>query len=145
MIDREKVLHGLNSCGNDYGIPNICEVTECPYRGTGAFCVHNLAHDASMLISELLKAQDARKKEWVSYKQIGQSVKTDTWCACGDTVMQNTIQFEDGTTANTLFCTNCGLMMRIPSSDKDGKWLKENRKRTLGDLFREKHMVIMDH
>ena len=60
MADMEKVLHGLSSCGNDYGIPNICKVTECPYRGTGAFCSHNLAHDANMLISELLKAQEAR-------------------------------------------------------------------------------------
>ena len=60
MIDREKVLHGLSSCGTDYGIPNICEVTECPYREDKAWCVHGLAHDAGMLIAELLKAQEPR-------------------------------------------------------------------------------------
>ena len=56
----EKVLHGLSSCGNDYGTPNICEVTECPYREIEVSCVHSLAHDAMMLISELLKAQEPR-------------------------------------------------------------------------------------
>lgn len=57
MADLEKVLHGLSSCGNDYGIPNICEVTECPYREDKAWCVHELAYDAGILIAELLKAQ----------------------------------------------------------------------------------------
>ena len=56
----EKVLHGLDSCGFHDGMPNICEVTECPYRGNEAYCVHELAHDAGMLISELLKAQEPR-------------------------------------------------------------------------------------
>lgn len=31
--EKEKVLHGLDSCGFCDGVPNICEVTECPYRG----------------------------------------------------------------------------------------------------------------
>ena len=59
MIDKEKekVLHGLDSCGFHDGIPNICEVTECLYRDNKAYCVHELVHDAGMLISELLKAQ----------------------------------------------------------------------------------------
>ena len=61
MADKEKVLHGLDSCGFYDGIPNICEVTECPYRGKKAYCVHELAHDAGMLISELLKAQEPVK------------------------------------------------------------------------------------
>lgn len=60
MIDKEKVLHGLDSCGFNDGIPNICEVTECPYRDNKAYCVHELAHDAGMLISELLKAHEPR-------------------------------------------------------------------------------------
>lgn len=60
MIDKEKVLYGLDSCGFHDGIPNICEVTECPYRDNKAYCVHELAHDAGMLISELLKAQEPR-------------------------------------------------------------------------------------
>ena len=60
MIDKVKVLHGLSSCGTDHGIPNICEVTECPYREDKAWCVHGLAHDAGVLIAELLKAQEPR-------------------------------------------------------------------------------------
>lgn len=58
MTKLEKVLHGLSSCGNDYGIPNICEVTECPYREYKAWCVHELAHDASVLIAELSKKRE---------------------------------------------------------------------------------------
>lgn len=58
MPNQERVLHGLDSCGFHYGIPNICEVTECPYRDDKCGCVHELAHDAGLLISELLKAQE---------------------------------------------------------------------------------------
>lgn len=69
MADLEKVLHGLSSCGNDYGIPNICEVTECPYREDKAWCVHELAHDAWMLIAELLKEQVPRLMTLKEVKQ----------------------------------------------------------------------------
>lgn len=63
MTDKEKVLHGLDSCGFHDGIPNICDVTECPYRDSKkTYCVHELAHDAGMLISELLKAQKAKEQ-----------------------------------------------------------------------------------
>lgn len=58
MPNQERVLHGLDSCGFHDGIPNICEVTECPYRDDKCGCVHELAHDAGLLISELLKAQE---------------------------------------------------------------------------------------
>lgn len=60
MPNQERVLHGLDSCGFHDGIPNICEVTECPYRDDKCGCVHELAHDAGLLISELLKAQESR-------------------------------------------------------------------------------------
>lgn len=60
MSNQERVLHGLDSCGFYDGIPNICEVTECPYRDDKCGCVHELAHDAGLLISELLKAQEPR-------------------------------------------------------------------------------------
>lgn len=62
--DKEKVLHGLNSCGFCDGIPNICEATECPYREHKAWCVHELAHDAGLLISELMKEQEPRVMIW---------------------------------------------------------------------------------
>ena len=55
MIDREKVLHGLDSCGNDDGHPDRCGRTACPYRDNGVLCTHKLAHDALLLIMELLK------------------------------------------------------------------------------------------
>ena len=55
--DRDKVLHGLDSCGFCDGIPNVCDVTDCPYKEDSPWCTHYLAHDAGVLIGELLKAQ----------------------------------------------------------------------------------------
>ena len=60
MVDREKVLHGISSCGYCDGIPNVCGVTECPYESDKPWCTHYLAHDAGELIGELLKAQEPR-------------------------------------------------------------------------------------
>lgn len=62
--NQEKVLRGLDSCGFYDGIPNICEVTECPYRDNKCGCVHELAHDAGLLISELLKVQEPKVMTW---------------------------------------------------------------------------------
>ena len=58
MDNLEKVLHGLNSCGFQDGFADICNITECPYREHGAWCVHELTHDAGVLISELLKEKE---------------------------------------------------------------------------------------
>lgn len=55
--DQDKVLHGLDSCGFCDGIPNVCGVTDCPYKKESPWCTHYLAHDAGVLIGELLKAQ----------------------------------------------------------------------------------------
>lgn len=54
---KQKVLRGLDSCGFHDGMPNICGLTECPYREDVAACVHQLAHDAGMLISEMMKGK----------------------------------------------------------------------------------------
>lgn len=58
--DQDKVLHGLNSCGFCDGIPYVCGVTDCPYKKESPWCTHYLAHDAGVLIGELLKAQMPR-------------------------------------------------------------------------------------
>lgn len=62
--EKEKVLHGIDSCGFCDGVPNICEVTECPYRGNKGWCVHELAHDAGMLISELMEEMEPVSPTW---------------------------------------------------------------------------------
>lgn len=56
MPKREKVIWGLMACGCGAGVPNVCEVMECPYRGHQGACVHLLAQDAL----SLLKEQEAR-------------------------------------------------------------------------------------
>lgn len=48
-IDREKVIRGLSVCGHDAGVPNQCELFDCPYR-VDAWCQHELAGDALALI-----------------------------------------------------------------------------------------------
>lgn len=63
MIDKEKVLHGLDSCGNDDGHPDRCGRTACPYRDNGVLCTHKLAHDALLLIIELLEKHDLGRIE----------------------------------------------------------------------------------
>lgn len=93
----EKVLHGLSSCGNDYGTPNICEVTECPYREAEAFCVHGLAHDAMMLISELLKAQEP-----ISVKRI--DGKRNHFLECGSC--------NANLMSGMKFCPQCGRAVK---------------------------------
>ena len=76
MVDREKVIHGLNSCGNDDGHPDRCGRTECPYRDNGAWCTHELAHDAEVLVSELLKAQEQKPSEdWISRKRLKDEIQ----------------------------------------------------------------------
>ena len=43
-------MQGLEACSCNAGIPNICEVCDCPYRDTPLECVHRLANDALNLI-----------------------------------------------------------------------------------------------
>lgn len=50
--NREKVIRGLMACGCDAGVPNICEVMECPYKENHGACVHLLAQDALALLKE---------------------------------------------------------------------------------------------
>lgn len=71
MVDKDKVLHGLHSCGKVDGIPNICEVTECPYRDPkiGRVCVHELASDAWDLIYEMTEEQ--KRKDALRVHNIG--------------------------------------------------------------------------
>ena len=101
MIDKVKVLHGLSSCGTDHGIPNICEVTECPYREDKAWCVHGLAHDAWVLIAELLKAQEPVEPT------IGGDADGpcgNWWYQCGK--CKEAIDYHDK------YCRNCGQAVK---------------------------------
>lgn len=76
MCDRDKVLHGLNSCGYCDGIPNVCGVTECPYERDSPWCTHYLARDAGELIGELLKAQKQEPNEdWISRKRLKDEIQ----------------------------------------------------------------------
>ena len=80
MPNQEMVLHGLDSCGFYDGIPNICEVTECPYRDDKCACVHELAHDAGLLISELLKAQEPRLITEADFENADEYGFIPVWC-----------------------------------------------------------------
>ena len=105
MYDRDKVLHGLNSCGYCDGIPNVCGVTECPYENDKPWCTHYLAHDAGELISELLKAQEPVKPV----------VDIDTW-KCGN--CGHTLEHQELLGNNVLFheqynyCPECGRKVK---------------------------------
>lgn len=76
MVDRDKVLHGISSCGYCDGIPNVCGVTECPYENDKPWCTHYLARDAGELIGELLKAQEREPSEdWISRKRLKDEIQ----------------------------------------------------------------------
>lgn len=105
MYDRDKVLHGLNSCGYCDGIPNVCGVTECPYESDKPWCTHYLAHDAGELIGELLKTQEPVKPV----------VDIDTW-KCGN--CGHTLEHQQLLGDNVLFheqynfCPECGRKVK---------------------------------
>lgn len=106
MVNREKVLHGLNSCGFCDGVPNICEVTECPYRGNKGWCVHELAHDAGMLISELMEEQDAvgpTEPDEDNMKYCG---------ACGSPVGYEVLETSGIEYVQYRYCPNCGRAVK---------------------------------
>lgn len=105
-MDREKVLHGLNSCGFHDGIPNICEVTECPYRDNKAYCVHELAHDAGMLISELLKAREPSEPTMPDEDNM-------VYCgACGSPVGYEVLEPSGINFVQYNYCPECGKAVK---------------------------------
>lgn len=92
---KQKVLHGLDSCGFYDGVPDICGLTGCPYRECGAMCNNQLAHDAAMLIYEMMKVQepvkpilDSRAIEFYRCGQCNEPIdRCDNYCwSCGRAV-----------------------------------------------------------
>ena len=54
-------------------------------------------------------------------------------CVCGGSkVYYSTVNVEDMSNINQLACPNCGIIMRSPSTDENGKWLKNHWKKTHG-------------
>ena len=98
--EKEKVLHGLASCGFCNGA-NICEVTECPYRDNKGWCVHELTHDAGMLISELMKENEAVKPETIMYT--GAGIGISNCPRCGNKIDEY---------HNERFCGSCGQAVK---------------------------------
>ena len=106
MVDREKVLHGISSCGYCDGIPNVCGVTECPYESDKPWCTHYLARDAGELIGELLKHEREPVKPVVDI---------DTY-KCGN--CGHTLEHQELLGDNVLFheqynfCPECGRKVK---------------------------------
>lgn len=103
--EKEKVLHGIDSCGFCDGVPNICEVTECPYRGNKGWCVHELAYDAGMLISELMKENEAVKPKFVQDVNGAYSV-------CGKCNHKLWKLFTVAPSKMPRFCSQCGRKVK---------------------------------
>lgn len=106
--EKEKVLHGLDSCGFCDGVPNICEVTECPYRGNKGWCVHELAHDAGMLISEMMKENEAVEPKIIdtsNSKLYHNNMFKNHYCGnCGE--------FLHVVNRRDMFCSQCGRKVK---------------------------------
>lgn len=48
------------------------------------------------------------------------------YCICGSQTVCQSIVEVDGLTVNQLYCTDCGIIMRSPSTDECGKWLRKH-------------------
>ncbi len=98
-MNKEKVLHGLNSCTMIAGVPDICGFTECSYRNDGPMCQHNLLRD----IAELqMLYTEPEKVEGMRYAYGHTDVIGD--CpACGLTVYKR---------INTCYCGACGKRIK---------------------------------
>ena len=86
--------------------------------------------------ARISKAQAMDDEGWISERRINEPIqKTDLKCACGGNVFSDVIEFRDSSTANRLFCTNCGAQMRSSGSDKDGEWLRDRWMKTMRDVI----------
>lgn len=54
-------------------------------------------------------------------------------CVCGGSkIYYSTVNVEDMSNINQLACPNCGIIMRSPSTDENGEWLKKHWEKTHG-------------
>ena len=75
---------------------------------------------------------------WVCQKQNSGSQKLDLRCACGSKVHFITLLDKTGYTVNELYCPDCGLSMRSPGFDKDGKELKQRWAQVISQTLNER-------
>ena len=67
--------------------------------------------------------KEAENDGWTCEKKACGSKKLDIKCVCGKNVYLDAMVFPDDTFANRIYCTNCGLSMRSPQTDKYAEWL----------------------
>lgn len=48
------------------------------------------------------------------------------FCICGSQTVCQSLIMIDGMKVNQLYCPNCGIIMRSPATDTDGKWLRKH-------------------
>lgn len=54
------------------------------------------------------------------------TVVKDLACICGNNTVYKSVVDVDGIKVNQLCCAECGIIMRSPPTDKDGKWLENH-------------------
>lgn len=47
-------------------------------------------------------------------------------CICGNDAVYFRTFAIDNVTVNELYCPNCGIMMRSPTTDENGQWLRRH-------------------
>lgn len=97
MIDREKVIKGLEICANR--VPGKYDCTECPYEINGNWCEINLTNDAI----SLLKEQEPVKPIINEYGE--------AFCVCGENVgiIPNSKNLPK---IRSKYCSECGRRMK---------------------------------
>ena len=97
MVDREKIIKGLETCSIKTG---ALRCLECPYtkeeRNTDKWCTRGLHRD----ILALLKEQESKIGHWID------SAGNDKCSVCGATYSDLYPDYQ-----NTHYCPNCGAKM----------------------------------
>lgn len=86
MIEREKVMYGLYACSEDYGVPDICGLMNCPYKDHPVECVHLLARDAYNLLSKM-------EPRVLTLEEVQSDHEHVYWIECGDSITQHYGQY----------------------------------------------------
>ena len=96
MIDREKVIKGLELC--DIGSDKMCYECDCPYYQNG--CTERLKEDALELLKEQEPVESIR--QW-------DDDETTWWYSCGSCVQA--VDYKDK------YCRHCGRRLRWDAAD----------------------------
>lgn len=120
MKTPDEIKNGLRTCTN-----RKISCDGCPYHYQG--CAARLAYDAIAYINQLENHfGDVNKMiAPVENEAARRMTKVEGLsCICGSAHVYKSIVNVKGLEVNQLHCPECGIIMRSPGTDENGKWLE---------------------